>query len=273
LEPLHCQVCGQPGQRLYLCHDGHLAHADCLAPACIDCKRVFCADCAHKVGVCDVCHEPLCRHSQLTCPDCGRHTCHKHSGLCHADNGRPIDLTVQTPPPPEPASPVKPEKPPPTTRKSRSKPPPRKTKPKPKPARKVRIGPKPLSMELVLHHSTVAAYVLGKRGREIAVRIWELIPGEGGIVRNCQCEKGEACQANGVILRPFASDAIGKQMRDELAAFAAEYGLPPKKMYYYSLSPLSGEPYLVDRFKLLGLWKNEEAITEARDTFARLYWD
>ena len=120
IEPLHCQVCGQPGHRLYLCHNGHLAHGDCLAPSCIDCKRVFCGDCAHELGVCDVCHEPLCHHSQLTCSDCGRHTCQNHRGLCHAENGRPVDLTVQTPPPPESASPVKPEMPPPTTRKSRS---------------------------------------------------------------------------------------------------------------------------------------------------------
>jgi hypothetical protein len=28
----------------------------------------------------------------------------------------------------------------------------------------------------------------------------------------------------------------------------------------------------VPRFELFGLWKNEAAITEARDTFADLYW-
>ena len=96
----------------------------------------------------------------------------------------------------------------------------------------------------MLHPSTVAAYLLGKREREIAVRIWELMPEEGGIIRNCQCEKGDACQANGMILRPFTSDAIENQMRNEFAAFAEEYGLPPKKMHYNRMSPLSGEPYL-----------------------------
>jgi hypothetical protein len=272
LEPLHCQVCGQPGHRLNLCHNGHLAHADCLAPACIDCKRVFCADCGHEVGACDVCHEPLCHYSRLPCPDCDRHTCQKHRGLCHADNGRPIDLTIQTPPPPQPASPVKPERPSPTSRKSRSKPPPRKSKAKPKPARKVKSGPKPLRMEIILHPTTVAANLVGKRGREIAVRIWELMPEEGGIIRNCQCEKGDACQADGMILRPHDWEPIENQMHAELAAFAEEYGLPPKKMHYNRLSPLSGEPHPVTQFKLFGLWKNEEAITEARDTFADLYW-
>ncbi len=272
LEPLHCQVCGQPGQRLYLGHNGHLAHGDCLAPACIDCKRLFCTDCAHEVGTCDVCHEPLCRHSQLTCPDCGRHTCRKHRGLCHAANGRPLDLSAQTPPPLEPASLVKPETPLPTTRKSRSRSAPRKPKPKPIPARKARIGPKPLRMEIVLHSHTVAAYLVGKRERDIAVRIWELTPGEGGILRSCQCEKGDACAANRMVLRPFPSLAIENQMRDELTAFAEEYGLPPRKMVFNRLSPLSNEPYPVDRFVLFGLWKNEEALTEARDTFADLYW-
>jgi hypothetical protein len=272
LEPLHCQVCGQPGHRLYLCHNGHLVHADCLAPACIDCKRLFCADCAHEVGACDVCHEPLCHYSRLPCPDCGRHTCQKHRGLCHADNGRPLDLTVQTPPPLETVSPVEPQTPPPTTRKSRSKPPPRKSKAKPIPARKVKSGPKPLRMEVVLHPTTIAAYLLARREREIAVRTWNLVPKEGGILRNCQCEKGDACQANGMILRPFTSDTIETQMRDELSAFAEEYGLPPKKMHYNHMSPLSNEPFPVARFKLSGLWKNEEAITEARDTFADLYW-
>ena len=127
-------------------------------------------------------------------------------------------------------------------------------------------------MEIVLHPTTVAAYILGKRDREIAVRIWELMPEEGGIIRNCQCEKGDACKADGMVLHPFPYQAIENQMRAELAAFAAEYGLPPKKMHYNRLSPLSSEPFPVARLKLFGLWKNEEAITEAQDTFADLYW-
>jgi hypothetical protein len=126
-------------------------------------------------------------------------------------------------------------------------------------------------MEVVLHPTTIAAYILAKREREIAVRVWELIPEDGGIFRNCQCEKGDACQANGMILRPFTSDTIEDQMHVELFAFAEEYGLPLKKMHYNRLSPLSGEPHTAP-YKLFGLWKNEEAITEARDTFAELYW-
>lgn len=273
IEPLHCQVCGQPGQRLYLCHNGHLAHETCLAPACVDCKRVFCHDCAHEVGACDVCHQPLCHHSQLRCSDCGRHTCQAHRGLCHADNGCPVDLTQQTAPPPEPTAPVKPEAPPQASRKTRPKPSPKtqaKSKSKLVPAAK--SGPKPLRMEVVLHVNTVAAYLLGKRDREIAVRTWELVPQEGGILRNCECEKGELCRANGMVLRPFTSSEIEKQMHDELAAFAEEYGLPPQKIHYNRISSLNREPYPTPRFELFGLWKNEEALTEARDTFAKRYW-
>ena len=112
LEPLYCQVCGKAGQRLYLCHNGHLAHEDCLAPACIDCKRVFCRNCAGDVGVCDVCGEPLCRHSQVQCPQCKRHTCQAHLGMCHAQDGQPVDLTAQAAPPPTPAPPPPPPTPP-----------------------------------------------------------------------------------------------------------------------------------------------------------------
>jgi hypothetical protein len=75
-----------------------------------------------------------------------------------------------------------------------------------------------------------------------------------------------------MVLRPFAYHEIEKQMHNELTALAEEYGVLPKKMHYNRLSPLSGEPYTA-KYKLFGLWKNEEAIMEARDTFARLYWE
>ncbi len=276
VEPLHCQVCSQPGQRLYLCYNGHLVHETCLAPACIDCKRLFCQDCAHEVGTCDVCHKPLCGHSQLTCPGCGRHTCQEHRGLCHADNGRPVDLTTQTAPPSPPT-------PPPATKtavssssQSRTKTPPSKEKPKVKATPKSTVlskrGPKPLRMEVVLNSEVVAAYLLGKKEKEIADRFWELNIREGGILQNCTCEKGESCQANGIIIRPSETRSIEKQIHDELVAFAEEYGFPPKKIKYNRLSLWTGEPYPVSGFELFGLWKDEKALDEARKTFARLYW-
>ncbi len=271
LEPLYCQVCGQAGERLYLCQNGHLAHEGCLAPACIDCKRVFCRDCAQEVGVCDVCREPLCRHSQVRCRDCGRHTCQAHQGLCHADKGQPAHLAAQTAPP-EPAPPAKPEPPPPPSRQSRPKTPP--PKPKPRPVPKVtplaKGGPKALRMEVVLHYNAVAAYLMGKREREVAVRIWQLEPDEGGILRNCRCEKGESCQADGMVLRPYAVRHIEKQIQDELLAFAAEYGLPAKKIHYNRSSPSGGELQPVFRFELTGLWKNEAALSRAGEVFKLL---
>ncbi len=196
LEPLHCQVCGQAGQRLYLCHNGHVAHEECLAPACIDCKRVFCQDCAHEVGICDVCHKPLCRHSQLTCPDCGRQTCQEHRGLCHADNGGPVDLTAQMTAPPPPA---KSPPPPPAPSQNRPKTSSAKAKPMPKakaalkPASAPKKGPKIFRMEVVLDSDSVSAYLLGKKDKTIASRFWDIDPKEGGILRNCECEKGEKC--------------------------------------------------------------------------------
>lgn len=125
-------------------------------------------------------------------------------------------------------------------------------------------------MEVNLHPHAVAAYMLGKREREIAVRIWELAPNEGGILRNCQCEKGASCQADGMILRPADGQLIEQQMQRELATFAEEYGLPPKKIHYNRLSSLNGEPYSVGRFGLFGLWKDEAALNTAREVFARL---
>jgi hypothetical protein len=95
-------------------------------------------------------------------------------------------------------------------------------------------------MEVILHHNAVAAYMLGKRDREIAIRTWELAPGEGGILRNCQCEKGDSCRATGMVLRPADSQLIEQQMQRELTAFAIEYGLPPKKIHYNRLSALNG---------------------------------
>lgn len=275
-EPLHCQVCGQVAHRLYLCHNGHLAHEDCLAPACIDCKRVFCADCAQEVGACDVCGEPLCVHSQITCPECGRHTCQEHRELCHAENGRPVDLSKSAPAdaPPKEQKPAKPETPTTPARQSRRKTPPRTAtpKPKPKPARAKVSGPKALRIEVVLYVNGVTAFALGKRDREIAVRTWEFSPPDGGILCRCQCEKGDECQEDRMVTRPSEAQFIEKHMRDELAKFAAEYGFSPQKIRYNRVSTLSSEPYPVPRFELLGHWKDEAALQEARETFARLYW-
>jgi hypothetical protein len=275
LEPLHCQVCGQPGQRLYLCHNGHLTHQECLAPACIDCKRVFCQDCAHEVGICDVCRKPLCHHSQLTCPDCGRQTCQEHRGLCHADNGRPLDPTAQMTPPPPPAkspkSPPAPSPDRPKTSATKAKLTPKaKAKAAPKPASAPKKGPKIFRMEVVLDSDSVSAYLLGKKDKTIASRFWDLDPKEGGILRSCECEKGEKCLADRMILRPYETKYLEQQIRNELAAFAQEYDLPPQKISYNRISALTKIPYHVSGFELFGMWKDEKVLARARDAFDRL---
>ena len=279
LEPLACGVCGLPSQRTYLCHNGHLAHEDCLAPACIDCKRVFCQQCAHEIDECEVCHEPLCRHSRIACGQCGRGTCHAHQGLCHANNGEPVDLTAKEAPAPEPEPAPAPPPAPPKARPDRktgarsraSKPTP---KPKPAAAKPAwpKGVPKPRQIEVVVHHNAVAAYALASRERQVAVRIWELIPSDGGIIRTCDCEKGEACQANRMVLRPSEWQPIEGQIKQEINAFREEYGLPAKKINFNRVSSLDGQFIPIPQFKLFGLWKEEEALAEARAHFERLYW-
>lgn len=274
LEPPVCEVCGLPVKRTYLCHNGHLAHEACLAPACIDCKRVFCRHCTDEVGSCDVCHEPLCNHSRILCNECGRYTCQAHQNLCHANDGQPVDLTLQTPP--EPA-------PPPPEPKPKPKPkPPRRSKPKrSQTTRKLKKAPtlpkmpkgvpKPQRLEVVIYPDAVVAFVLASRERTIAVRTWELKP-EEGIMRSCECEKGDACTADRMVIRPSEWEPIERQILNEIAGFRQEYGLPPKKTNFNRTSSLDGMPFPVKAFKLFGLWKDEEALAKARASFERIYW-
>ena len=272
LEPLPCSVCGQPLSRLALCHNGHLAHEECLAPACVDCKRLFCRLCRNEVGECIVCHRPLCRHSRITCPDCKRGTCQAHRGLCHADQGEPVDLTRQgapsEPPPPPPPPPavvpklaVQPPKPKPVKPQAQSKSAPSiPTK-----------GPKIVEINVLLDMESTVAYAMAARGRQVAQREWTLVVAKGGIVRHCECEKGVACRAHGIILRPMEATPIEHLMRTELEALAAEYGFPVGKLKYYRASPLSGQLYEVQKFAVIGAWKDEAVLKSARETFDRLY--
>jgi hypothetical protein len=287
LEPLVCQVCGQPARRIYLCYNGHLAHEGCLAPACIDCKRVFCGHCAHEIGECDVCHRPLCGHSRMVCPECGRGTCQAHKGLCHINEGQPVDLSVsatsprpEREPPPSPVAESATKAQAADRAKSKSKPqrqPPRKPQPVPARLREPALNrpkgvPKPQRMEVVVHPNAVAAYVLASRERQIASRVWELSPNDGGIVRTCECEKGEACKANHMILRPSDWTPIETQLKQEITAFRQEYGLPDTKVKFNRVSSLDGTFFPVARFELSGLWKDKAVLDEARKKFAELYW-
>ncbi len=76
--------------------------------------------------------------------------------------------------------------------------------------------------------------------------------------------------ANGMILRPFETQYLEQQIRNELAAFAQEYDLPPQKISYNRISALTKVPYPVSRFELFGLWKDEKVLAKARDAFDRL---
>jgi hypothetical protein len=273
LEPLACTVCGLPIQRVFICHNGHQAHEACLAPACMDCKRVFCRQCADEVGECKVCHEPLCTHSRIICNECGRGTCQAHQGLCHAKEGEPLDLTQQPAPEPDPAPLPEPEPKAKTTgqtrptstrfiRKTRT----RTTRPK-----MPKSVPRPQRIEVVVYPSAVVAFALGSRERQIAMRTWELDPSQG-IVRTCECEKKETCAADHMIVRPPEWTPIEKLLLDEIANFRAEYGVPSRKVNYNRVSSFDGQFFPVNSFKLFGLWKDEEALAKARASFERIYW-
>jgi hypothetical protein len=89
VDPLACDVCNYSGTTLHLCDNGHLVHADCLAPQCVECNRTFCQKCAHEVTTCVVCARPICVHSLKCCTECKRVTCSEHVGECHALGGEP----------------------------------------------------------------------------------------------------------------------------------------------------------------------------------------
>ncbi|HFC11482.1 MAG TPA: hypothetical protein ENJ56_01465 [Anaerolineae bacterium] len=270
VEPLLCAVCGKTGQRLQLCHNGHLAHADCLAPACTDCKRVYCQLCSDQLGSCAVCDEPLCKISALTCPQCGRKTCQAHRNLCHANNGAPADLTA-VPPPVEPV----------TTPKVTAKPPPRpKPRPRPKsPSRKKprrsaeprlvwpKGVPKPQRIEVVVDPHRITAFLLASRERTIASRVWEL-SADTAINRSCECEKGDQCEANGYILRPaYGVEGLLRQMKAEIEAFRKEYRISSKKITFNQQTSPYLPPTPLRRFQLMGKWIDEEFLAVVREAF------
>jgi len=275
LEPLACEICGQAGEQIYLCHNGHLAHKACLAPSCIDCRRVFCADCAGDVGQCDVCRRSLCRHSRITCPECGRGTCREHKGLCHANQGQPVDLgsIPEAKPEPEMEPPLPSPKPKPAKNKKASA----KNKRAPKsravaPRRKKpslpKGGPKPQRAEVVTEYDAVAAYMLASHERQIASRVWRLVPNQG-IIITCQCEKGETCQANNKVMRPALKANLVRQLLDDIDKFRREYGLPVKKVKFNRAE--GGHFTPTRRLLLIGLWNDEKALAAARNAFDRIY--
>jgi hypothetical protein len=243
LEPLVCDVCGQPGEGLHLCTGGHLAHAGCLAPQCVDCKRSFCGLCAAQVAACVVCQRPVCRPSLITCPTCGRGTCREHQQLCHAAQGQPVSLSepaaqapaskpppaapVQTPQPPE-----KPRRPPPASAGPR----PTRAQPPEKPVSPASTAPVAqgvrIDVQIYETEPVIAAFVMRSTHRILATRSFELTP--QGILVRCDCEKSP-CPADSYYHRPGGPGAIKAQVEALLQRLLEEYLIPEKRMHYVSV--------------------------------------
>ena len=274
VEPLVCGVCGQPGETLYLCEQGHLAHAECLAPQCVECKRTFCQKCAASVQACAVCDRPVCVHSLALCPDCQRVTCHAHIGRCHAVNGEPERLQPvdSAPPSKNAALPVAATppltKPVATGRKSSRKQESAKARTSPQ---KTRATPSSATTADRIEvysdpaHDTISAFVLVKK-RELATRVWELT--DSGISVRCFCEKEQGCRAHGYIHRPAGPEQIEAQMAHFLYLLRSEYQVPENKVRYYHLR--QEQAFDERKLKIPARWKNPEVLAQANEGFDRL---
>ena len=275
IEPLTCDVCGLPGAELYLCENAHLAHAGCLAPHCVECKRTFCQDCAGNVDVCVVCNRPICVHSLVRCPDCQRVTCHEHLELCHAADGSPQrvqptgrklshkDIASPAPPATHPAKPAAS----PAQKSTRKKEAP---KAKTSPQKNRATSRSSATGDFIEIYSDpardmISAYVMVKK-RELAVRTWELT--DRGISVRCYCEKGPGCRANGYIHRPAGPDYIESQMAHFIRLLREEYQVPEKKVRYYHVR--QEQPFEERKLKLPARWKNPEVIEQALEGFDNL---
>ena len=158
--------------------------------------------------------------------------------LCHANEGQPVDL--RSAPPPEPEPPPPPPKPaatkPTTPAKSKKASTKNKRSTKSKAVIKPRVKPrlpkgmpKPQRIEVVVDYDSITAYLLASRERELASRMWRLIPNEG-IIITCWCEKGTNCPANNRVMRPANKANLAGQLLDEIDRFRREYGLSGKKV-------------------------------------------
>jgi hypothetical protein len=284
LEPLTCDVCGQPGENLWLCEQGHLAHDGCLAPQCVDCKRTYCQLCAGNVHQCVVCDRPVCVQSLIRCKVCDRETCQSHAELCHAQDGEPkritpqvqlekIPLPEETRPEPEPEAAVRESRTgggPSGKTPAKKEPARAKSAPAKKAAgRRKELAPKKVTgqaMEVYVGTARpeVSAYVLHK-GRQVAARHWELV--EDGILVECHCEKGWACPANDMIYRPLEAPEIEKQVLSQINRFRQEYQVSASKVSYYRES--GSGPVSMYRFVLFGMWKDPGSLERARQNFDR----
>lgn len=279
LEPLVCDVCGRPGERLFLCAGGHLAHEECLlAEQCVDCKRLYCRLCADQMSHCVVCNRPVCGRSLNRCDVCGRGTCREHVGLCHAADGEPVRLVepetappAELSPPPEEPSPEPPKPPEEKRRLSSAKrqAAERARRQTQRRHEKARSGVTGQRIQVYIHPSApaVEAYVFAKGQKEIATRTWELV--EDGIVVWCHCEKGRNCSVNGVILKPARVGDIPAQLKKQVENLADEYGVSTRRIEWHAVT--RGEMRRQAGPVLWGDWKNEEKLALARVGYRVVY--
>jgi hypothetical protein len=274
LEPLVCDVCGQPGDGLHLCTGGHLAHAGCLAPQCVDCKRAFCQLCADQLTTCVVCGRPVCRPSLITCPTCGRGTCHEHQQLCHAADGAPAALPEkEAPAAPKAGRPGRQgqttEQPPaaapgkgraPTAGKPKKVPPaaPKSDAPATKAVR--------LHIEIFETRPAIVVFAMRSTNRVWATRTIELTP--QGILVHCTCEKAP-CPANGYYHRPLIP-IIDEQVEKLVRAVQEEYWVPAKKVSYYYVNEDTHEVREEKRFTLPALWRDPVRLAAAERGFDKI---
>ncbi len=251
IEPLACDVCQRPASKLFLCVNNHLAGEHCLAPQCVDCKRVYCRTCAHEVTTCAVCGRPVCQKSLTHCRECGQGTCREHVNQCHAP--REVTPAVEVAAPsPAPAQ----TKPPPAARPKKRTP--LSTK------RPAETAPSAadyrFQVEVRHDEALVVAFVLTKGDVEVAQRLWQMT--DNGINVICFCEKGWQCPSYSRLLPPEPAARIEAQIEAEIDRFRGEYRIPPYRAIIYTEE--RGEFVRLPRLRLRGKWKNPNPAEQLR---------
>jgi hypothetical protein len=270
VEPLICDVCGQPGDGLYLCEESHLAHASCLAPQCVECKRTYCQQCADKVQICVVCDRPVCNHSLVKCPECQRVTCHDHLNECHAAEGAPRRLQAESEPPAAKASAAAssakaefaPGQKPPHKREA--------SKAKPSAGRIKSAVPRAASGSYLEVYAdpaqgVITAYVMARK-RELAMRRWEMT--DEGISSHCHCEKGWQCKHSGIVYRPAPDSQLEAQVMSFVTALRTEYGIGATKVHFYQIC--QGQVFDERKLRLPVQWREATRLAKARQGFDQL---
>ena len=249
IEPWTCDVCGLAKTKLLLCANGHLACDRCLAPQCVDCKRVYCAGCVAELTTCAVCGRPVCLKSLTHCAECGRGTCREHQGQCHLSAVAPAADPAPTrqAPRPTPAAEITP---PPARRPTRPAPERKKQPPVDRPANR-------LEVEIRTDAPLVVAFIFTPDGAEVAQRSWRATP--NGLHVACYCELRARCPwANRVL--PLQSPArVEAQLQAEIDGFRLEYHIPPFRAGIYTMAPY-GEFIRLQRLELHGGWKDRRLL-------------